>query len=42
MGGKNDWMKLPRGSDYHGNGKYYNKYYSKLFNKINSLMTFMS
>ena len=33
---KNDWMQLPRGSDYHGNGKYYGKYYSK-FNKSNEL-----
>ena len=30
MGGNNDWMELPQGSDYHGNGKYYGKYYSKL------------
>ena len=36
MGGKNDWMQLPRGSDYHGNGRYYSKCYSE-FNKSNEL-----
>ena len=29
MGRKYDWMKLPQGTDYHRNGKYYGKYYSK-------------
>ena len=23
---KFDWIKLPQGSDYHGNGKYYSKW----------------
>ena len=36
MGGKYDWMQLPRGSDYHGNGRYYSKCYSE-FNKSNEL-----
>ena len=26
---KFDWIKLPQGSDYHGNGKYYSKSYSR-------------